>query len=251
MAANQGAIFSSSVPGKKPIDSAISGVLRVTITLSYTPFSITSSNAAANAISVAVLTGLGVQDLAAASAVLALNRVAGGALAEVVTSPVTAGGAVSVVADDDGLITASSVMQAISSTSNDGGASILGNLVDQLAASYGFSSLSVGQSVDPRGLVRVATGHGFGVPGGVYQYKGTSAVTLATDTDYSNTALWSRVSETAPSSLIPVLNLSPSNSVAVGGLVVRNELSGNLCRCGTHIEILRAVLRAARLMTVD
>ncbi|AZE66992.1 nicotinate dehydrogenase subunit A [Pseudomonas synxantha] len=32
---------------------------------------------------------------------------------------------------------------------------------------------------------------------------------------------------------------------------VRNELSGNLCRCGTHIEILRAVLRAARLMNVD
>ncbi|AHC35498.1 (2Fe-2S)-binding protein [Pseudomonas fluorescens] len=32
---------------------------------------------------------------------------------------------------------------------------------------------------------------------------------------------------------------------------VRNELSGNLCRCGTHLEILRAVLRAARLMTVD
>ena len=32
---------------------------------------------------------------------------------------------------------------------------------------------------------------------------------------------------------------------------VRNELSGNLCRCGTHIEILRAVLRAALLMTVD
>lgn len=32
---------------------------------------------------------------------------------------------------------------------------------------------------------------------------------------------------------------------------VRNELSGNLCRCGTHIEILRAVLRAAQLLTVD
>jgi nicotinate dehydrogenase subunit A len=26
---------------------------------------------------------------------------------------------------------------------------------------------------------------------------------------------------------------------------IRNELSANLCRCGTHIEILRAVLRAA------
>jgi nicotinate dehydrogenase subunit A len=27
---------------------------------------------------------------------------------------------------------------------------------------------------------------------------------------------------------------------------IRNELSANLCRCGTHIEILRAVMRAAR-----
>ncbi|MCZ8219413.1 MAG: (2Fe-2S)-binding protein [Acidovorax sp.] len=29
---------------------------------------------------------------------------------------------------------------------------------------------------------------------------------------------------------------------------VRCELSGNLCRCGTHVEIIRAVLRAAQLM---
>ena len=29
---------------------------------------------------------------------------------------------------------------------------------------------------------------------------------------------------------------------------VRRELSGNLCRCGTHVEIIRAVLRAAALM---
>lgn len=29
---------------------------------------------------------------------------------------------------------------------------------------------------------------------------------------------------------------------------IRRELSGNLCRCGTHIEIIRAVLRAAVLM---
>ncbi len=27
---------------------------------------------------------------------------------------------------------------------------------------------------------------------------------------------------------------------------IRRELSGNLCRCGTHVEILRAVQRAAR-----
>lgn len=29
---------------------------------------------------------------------------------------------------------------------------------------------------------------------------------------------------------------------------VRRALSGNLCRCGTHLEIIRAVLRAAELM---
>ena len=30
--------------------------------------------------------------------------------------------------------------------------------------------------------------------------------------------------------------------------VIRRELSSNLCRCGTHVEIIRAVLRAAVLM---
>jgi len=28
---------------------------------------------------------------------------------------------------------------------------------------------------------------------------------------------------------------------------IRRELSGNLCRCGTHLEIVKAVLRAAQL----
>jgi nicotinate dehydrogenase subunit A len=29
---------------------------------------------------------------------------------------------------------------------------------------------------------------------------------------------------------------------------IRAELSGNLCRCGAHIEILRAAMRAAGLV---
>jgi nicotinate dehydrogenase subunit A len=28
-------------------------------------------------------------------------------------------------------------------------------------------------------------------------------------------------------------------------------LSGNLCRCGTHVEIVRAALRAAELLNAD
>jgi nicotinate dehydrogenase subunit A len=29
---------------------------------------------------------------------------------------------------------------------------------------------------------------------------------------------------------------------------IRSELSSNFCRCGTHVEIIRAVQRAAQLM---
>lgn len=32
---------------------------------------------------------------------------------------------------------------------------------------------------------------------------------------------------------------------------IRRELSGNLCRCGTHLEIVKAVLRAAELTRQD
>ena len=32
---------------------------------------------------------------------------------------------------------------------------------------------------------------------------------------------------------------------------VRSELSGNLCRCGTHVEIVRAVMRAAVLCAAE
>jgi nicotinate dehydrogenase subunit A len=32
---------------------------------------------------------------------------------------------------------------------------------------------------------------------------------------------------------------------------VRRELSGNLCRCGTHLEIVSAVMAAARRMRAD
>ena len=35
---------------------------------------------------------------------------------------------------------------------------------------------------------------------------------------------------------------------APGEATIRRELSGNLCRCGTHVEILAAVRRAADLM---
>jgi nicotinate dehydrogenase subunit A len=38
------------------------------------------------------------------------------------------------------------------------------------------------------------------------------------------------------------------NNPAVSDADIRTELAGNLCRCGTHMRVLRAVRRAARLM---
>lgn len=34
-------------------------------------------------------------------------------------------------------------------------------------------------------------------------------------------------------------------------LQIRQALSGNLCRCGTHVEIMNAVLRAAELLALE
>ncbi|PWL19825.1 MAG: hypothetical protein DCO98_12050, partial [Altererythrobacter sp. XM-24bin4] len=165
----------------------------------------------------------------AASAVLALNRVAGGALAEIVANSATGGdGAVVVSADDNGLILASSLMKAISSTSNDGGASLAGTFIDQLEDSYQYSSASVGQVISQYDVVRVASTYANGgVPGGVYQYTGATDLALSGTTDYSDTGNWQRVREASVSDLIPTgLNVTASESVAVGGLVVRNELAG-------------------------
>ena len=38
------------------------------------------------------------------------------------------------------------------------------------------------------------------------------------------------------------------NNPVVSDADIRAELQGNLCRCGTHMRILRAVRRAASLM---
>jgi nicotinate dehydrogenase subunit A len=44
-----------------------------------------------------------------------------------------------------------------------------------------------------------------------------------------------------------LLDRDPNPSVAT----IQRELSRNLCRCGTHVEIVRAVLRAAELLATQ
>ncbi|MRH79173.1 hypothetical protein GH984_10740, partial [Spiribacter sp. C176] len=157
---------------------------------------------------------------AAASGLLANNRVAGGALAEIDDSDVTtsASGNLTLLADDNAFINATSVMKAISSTTNDGGASLIGGMVEQLGASYAFTSESGTQPLKEDDRVRVASGHQEGgVPGATYRYVGAGSDVDLSDTDYSDASLWARVSESSPADLIPQgLNVSESDSVAMG-----------------------------------
>ncbi|MRH79170.1 hypothetical protein GH984_10725, partial [Spiribacter sp. C176] len=165
----------------------------------------------------------------AASALVVTNRVAGGALAEIDNSTITSTGAgdLTLLADDDAFITAASSMKAISSTTNDAGASLVGTLVDQLTDSYSFTSKSGTQALEDGDRVRVASDGGTGVPGATYRYLGSDGNVDLSNTNYNDTSLWARVSESSPADLIPSgLNLSDSDSVAMGALIVRNDLSG-------------------------
>jgi hypothetical protein len=76
----------------------------------------------------------------AVSAVLAMNRVASEALATVDGSTLSAQGRIDVLATEKAGIEANSDMKAISSTTNDFGASLVGGLIGDLTAGYQYTS---------------------------------------------------------------------------------------------------------------
>ncbi|ETR65671.1 MAG: hypothetical protein OMM_13888, partial [Candidatus Magnetoglobus multicellularis str. Araruama] len=81
---------------------------------------------------------------------------------------------INISSKDDASILATTNMKAISSTTNDGGASILGGLVDAFTSEYNYSSKSGTQVIKANDIVRVASDHtAGGVTKGIYKYKGT------------------------------------------------------------------------------
>ncbi|MGC9328427.1 MAG: hypothetical protein ACP5I1_12400, partial [Candidatus Hinthialibacter sp.] len=174
-------------------------------------------------------------------AAIALNRVAGGAKAylndslnnDAVSTSVTAGGALRVKADDAAQLFSNVKLVSSSITTNDGGAAILGETVnDFVPADY-----STAESRDELGKVvlrdlkfgdrvRLTDDYaGGGDPGGVYEYMGTDADGEGMDLgsqDYSDLGWWKKVPETE---LIPQgNNLTASDSNSLGGVVVLNHL---------------------------
>ncbi|MBR9891184.1 LEPR-XLL domain-containing protein, partial [bacterium] len=174
--------------------------------------------------------------------ILANNKIASDAVAEIVDAPadgaITAGGALDVTAEDTTTLASNAKVTSSSVTTNDGGLSgvdaALGTL---LPATYSTNGAEVvdssgAQVAGPTWAVsfgdRVGLDYDWlafndanGQAGTVYEYMGdgTDQIDLL-DTDFEDTDFWMRVPETE---LIPTgTNLSDSDSVGVGGMAVRN-----------------------------
>ncbi|ETR68439.1 MAG: hypothetical protein OMM_10525, partial [Candidatus Magnetoglobus multicellularis str. Araruama] len=139
-------------------------------------------------------------------------------------------GSITINAKDDAAISATTNMKAISSTTNDGGASLLGDLVDAFTSEFNYSSKSGTQTVKVDDIVRVASDHtAGGVTKGIYTYKGTEdAIDLGTE-DFSDRDTWERITRTNASDTIPNIgNVTDSDSQSFGGIVVRNDIRSNV-----------------------
>jgi hypothetical protein len=185
------------------------------------------------------------------SALLVSNQVSSAASAYIANSSgesIDATDGVTVSAKDLAVIDATSVMKSISSATNDGGASLVGTLMDTLLAGYNYTSLSGTRQVSAGDVVRVADGHGAGgVAGALYSYKGTDGPINLGTANYADTANWGRITREDPSVLIPGgLNVTDSDSQAFGGMVARNDV-----RAVTAAYMEGAVVTTAGDVTVE
>jgi len=167
------------------------------------------------------------------SALLASNMVSTETVATVgdpsdatLGSTITAGGAIEVLATESSSVKSGAEMLAKGSTSNDGGASLINNLARALLNEYRYTSRSGLQTLNPDDMVRVASDSTQGVPGALYAYQGTSPMPINLGQENFRSGDWLRVDER---NIVPALgNVSNSDSIAIGGLVVRNDVRGGV-----------------------
>ncbi|ETR66048.1 MAG: hypothetical protein OMM_13325, partial [Candidatus Magnetoglobus multicellularis str. Araruama] len=142
----------------------------------------------------------------------------------------TISGDITFSSKDDASIAANTDMKAISSTTNDGGASLVGGLIDAVTTEYKYTSKSGSQTLAKDDYVRVASDHtSGGVTKALYRYNGTGETVDLSTEDYSDRDKWVRVLRTSASDAIPNIgNVTGSDSQAFGGIVVRNDLRSSV-----------------------
>ena len=153
------------------------------------------------------------------------------AQAEDLNNPdVNADGSIAITASDNAGIYANVKLVSSSISTNDGGASIL----DEVAADVlpvDFASSEGERQLEFGDRVRLADDYeAGGTPGGIYVYMGAAETRrireILSQEDYSDLAWWKEALETQ---LIPQgSNFTPSDSRAVGGIAVLNELNGGV-----------------------
>ncbi|MFO8091285.1 MAG: LEPR-XLL domain-containing protein, partial [Desulfatiglandaceae bacterium] len=165
----------------------------------------------------------------AASGILASNMVSSAAAASIRytqspddTPDISAGGSITVTAEDYAGIYANTKIVSSSITTNDGGVNVFNDVVSELVHDYttddGDTTLAFGDRV----LLSEEYGNG-GTPGRVYEFLGADETTARDlfSEDYSDLDWWKEILATE---LVPEgVNLSDSDSVAIGGIVVRND----------------------------
>ena len=165
--------------------------------------------------------------------VLASNKILSGARAYIDetggSQTLTTGGNVTVQAADNAKIYSNAKIVISSIVTNDGGAAFIqGEINERLAADYDVDGTE--PLVDLQFGNRVwlsddfpGAGTGMGNAGSVYEYLGTATTdTNLGGVDYTNLDFWKEVPETQ---LIPQgINLTDSDSIAIGGIVVLNDV---------------------------
>ncbi|KAF0119387.1 MAG: parallel beta-helix repeat-containing protein [Rhodospirillaceae bacterium] len=134
---------------------------------------------------------------------------------------VRAGGALTVAATDTAGIYANIKLVSSSTTTNDGGAGILSDAAAWIGSDHKSSDGTKTISFDD--LIWLEDDYENGGDGGqMYRYLGTGATMDLGGTDYTDADYWQKSLTTSP---FPTgINLTDSDSVAIGGLVVRNDV---------------------------
>ncbi|MCO6459637.1 MAG: hypothetical protein J5I93_30345, partial [Pirellulaceae bacterium] len=191
----------------------------------------------------------------AASGILASNKVSSDAKAWIDFTPshlgprtVTAGGTLEVTAIDTSSIMADTTLVATAVSTNN-----LDAFNDVAIAlgldDYEFTTASGNQSVGNGNRVRLGAnyqgpaGADYGDPGSVYEYLGDTANINLSQENFGNAALWSKVTLGLDDARLNVGNLSDSDARAFGGLIVLNDVRGNVAA-----TVDRATLRAAEVI---
>ena len=181
--------------------------------------------------------------------VIAENMVNGSASASITFTgssqgTVSAGGALTIDSEDNSVIDATSTLDAVSSTSQNSGFTILENLANTLATEYQYTTESGTQNVTPGAMVRLQDQYGGGgTPDTIYLFVGTAAQSLDLGSqNYADTSLWQPVSTSNIVSDLAGLgiNFSDSSSTAIGGLVVHNDARGSAASSVTNASVSAA-----------